>query len=414
MGVAARDAARKLARASGEQRGDALARMAEALMERQDEVLSANEKDCAAARANGVADSFLDRLSLDEGRLEGMAAGVRGVLSQPDPLAEVFDERTLPNGLQVSKRRVPLGVIGVIYESRPNITIDIAALCVKSGNAVILRGGREAFHSNTALADLAGEAAASAGLPRESIQVVGSTDRALVGEMLRMKDHVDLMVPRGGSDLVRRVAEEAEMPAVTGGIGVCHAYVDSQADIDMAVSIAYNAKVSRPSVCNALDTVLVHSAIAPAFLPKLAAEWRGAGVEMRADRRALTILGQSAGDGAVPAAPEDWGREYLSLTASVKVVDTVDEALEHIDAYGSGHTDTVVTQDDAVSERFLREVDSGVVLVNASTRFNDGGELGLGAEVAISTNKMHARGPMGLKELTSYKWVVAGTGQVRV
>ena len=413
MGMAARDASRRLARASGAQRDDALVRTAEALMERQDEVLSANQKDCAAAGANGVTGSFLDRLFLDEGRLEGMAAGVRGVLSQPDPLAEVFDERTLPNGLQTSKRRVPLGVIGVIYESRPNITIDIAALCVKSGNAAILRGGREAFHSNTALASLAGEAAESAGLPRESIQIVGSTDRALVGEMLRMKDYIDLMVPRGGSDLVHRVADEAQMPAVTGGVGVCHAYVDSRADVDMAVSIAYNAKVSRPSVCNALDTVLVHSAIAPAYLPRLAAEWRSAGVEVRADRRALTILGQSAGDGVRPASPEDWGQEYLSLTASVKVVDTMDEALEHIEVYGSGHTDTVVTQDDAVAERFLREVDSGVVMVNASTRFNDGGELGLGAEVAISTNKMHARGPMGLKELTSYKWVVSGSGQVR-
>ena len=414
MGVAARGASRRLARASGAQRDDALLRMVEALLDRQDEVLSANEKDCETARANGVTGSFLDRLYLDEGRLEGVAAGVRGVLSQPDPLAEVFDERTLPNGLQTSKRRVPLGVIGLIYESRPNITIDIAALCVKSGNAAILRGGREAFHTNTALASLAGEAAASAGLPRESVQIVGSTDRALVGEMLRMKEYIDLMVPRGGSDLVHRVADEAEMPAVTGGVGVCHAYVDSKADVDMAVSIAYNAKVSRPSVCNALDTVLVHSAIAPAFLPRLAAEWRSAGVEMRADRRALTILGQSAGDGVRPASPEDWGQEYLSLTASVKVVDTLDEALEHIEVYGSGHTDTVVTQDDAVAERFLREVDSGVVMVNASTRFNDGGELGLGAEVAVSTNKMHARGPMGLKELTSYKWVVSGTGQVRI
>ena len=414
MGIAARASSRVLARASGEQRDDALVRMAEALIERQAEVLIANEQDCATARANGANDSFLDRLYLDEGRLEAIADGVRGVLSQPDPLAEVFDERTLPNGLQTSKRRVPLGVIGVIYESRPNITIDIAALCVKSGNAAILRGGREAFHSNTALAALAGEAAASAGLSCESIQIVGSTDRALVGEMLHMKDYIDLMVPRGGSDLVHRVADEAEMPAVTGGVGVCHAYVDSQADIDMAISIAYNAKVSRPSVCNALDTVLVHSAIAPIFLPKLAAEWRGAGVEMRADRRALTILGQSSGDGVRLASPEDWGQEYLSLKASVKVVDTVDEALEHIDIYGSGHTDTVVTQDDGVAERFLREVDSGVVLVNASTRFNDGGELGLGAEVAISTNKMHARGPMGLRELTSYKWVISGTGQVRV
>ena len=413
MGRAARRAARLLARASGMRRDDALARMADALTARQDEVLSANEQDHEAARANGANESFLDRLLLDEGRLAGAAAGVRGVLSQPDPLADVFDERVLPNGLQVFKRRVPLGVIGVIYESRPNITIDIAALCVKSGNAAFLRGGSEAVRTNSALAGLASECAASAGLPRESVQIVRSTDRALVGEMLGMKDYLDLMVPRGGAELVRRVAAEAAMPAVTGGVGVCHAYVDRKADVDVAVAVAYNAKVSRPSVCNALDTVLVHSAIAPAYLPKLAAAWSKDGVEIRADRRALTILGQSAGDGVRPAAPEDWGREYLSLTASVRVVDTVDEALEHIEAYGSGHTDTVLTEDDAVAERFVREVDSGVVLVNASTRFNDGGELGLGAEVAISTNKMHARGPMGLRELTSYKWVALGSGQVR-
>jgi glutamate-5-semialdehyde dehydrogenase len=308
---------------------------------------------------------------------------------------------------------VPLGVIGAIYESRPNITVDISALCLKSGNSVILRGGREAIRTNGALASVIRDGIEAAGAPRDAVQLVESTDRALVGEMLGMKGVIDLVIPRGGQELIRRVAEEASMPAVTGGVGVCHTYVDGAADLDMAVEIVFNAKVQRPTVCNAMDSLIVHSAVAPAYLPLIAARWAPAGVQMRCDRRAMSVLGPDSGR-VVPATEEDWGTEFLSLRAAVRVVDSLDEALEHIEVYGSGHTDTVVTQDDAVAERFLREVDSGVVMVNASTRFNDGGELGLGAEVAISTNKMHARGPMGLRELTSYKWVVLGSGQVRL
>ena len=412
-GVKARKASRVLARLPTGVKDQALARVADGLKARQEELLAANEADYQAARGRGLEEAALDRLLLDPQRLDAMAADVHSVAGQPDPVGETFDMRVLPNGLQAGKRRVPLGVIGAIYESRPNITIDIGVLCLKSGNAVILRGGSEAVRSNAALAGLIRDCIADAGVPPDAVQFVESTDRALVGRMLKMKEYIDLVIPRGGAELVRRVVTDAAMPAVTGGIGVCHTYVDRAADVDMAVSIACNAKLSRPSVCNALDTLLVHSGIAPAFLPPLAAQWHRAGVEMRCDRRALSLLGHGDGRKAVPATDEDWGKEYLSLTAAVKIVDSLDEALEHIDAYGSGHTEAIVTEDYSSAMRFLDEVDSSVVMVNASTRYNDGSQLGLGAEVAISTNKMHARGPMGLKELTSYKWTVLGTGQVR-
>ena len=356
---------------------------------------------------------MLERLLLNSERLEGMAADVRTVTSLPDPVGETFDMRTLPNGLQVGRRRVPLGVIGAIYESRPNITVDISVLCFKSGNAVILRGGSEAIHSNTALANLVRDAIAEAGAPRDAVQFVGATDRALVEQMLAMKEHIDLLIPRGGADFVRYVGEKAQMPVITGGVGVCHTYVDKDANLESAVAIAYNAKVSRPTVCNALDTLLVHSEAAPKCLPAIAREWAKAGVEMHCDLRALSILGPSEALNLKPATEEDWGTEFLSLTASVKVVDSMDEALEHIEQYGSGHSEAIVTEDYSSAMRFLDDVDAAVVLVNASTRFTDGGQLGLGAEVAISTNKMHARGPMGLRELTSYKWTILGTGQVR-
>ena len=413
IGVKARKASRILARLPTGVKDQALARIADGLKARQEELLAANEADCEAARGRGMGEVALDRLQLDPERLDAMAADVRSVAALPDPVSETFDMRVLPNGLQAGKRRVPLGVIGAIYESRPNITIDIGVLCLKSGNAVILRGGSEAVRSNSALAGLIRDCIADAGVPPDAVQFVESTDRALVGRMLKMKEYIDLVIPRGGAELVRRVASDAAMPAVTGGIGVCHTYVDRAADVDMAVSIACNAKISRPSVCNALDTLLVHSGIAPAYLPRLATQWDKAGVEMHCDRRALSLLGQGDGRRAVPATDEDWGKEYLSLTAAVKIVDSLDEALEHIDTYGSGHTEAIVTEDYPSALRFLDEVDSSVVMVNASTRYNDGSQLGLGAEVAISTNKMHARGPMGLKELTSYKWTVLGTGQVR-
>ena len=412
-GARARKASRALAKLSSYVKDQALNGIADGLKARQEEILAANEQDLEAGRQAGLSDALMDRLVLDPARLEGMAAGVRSVAALPDPVGETFDVRELPNGLRVGKRRVPLGVIGAIYESRPDVTVDIAVLCVKSGNAVVLRGGKEAIHSNTVLAALIRDHIDAAGVPREAVQFVESTDRALVGEMLSMKEHIDLIVPRGGAELVRRVASEASMPAITGGIGVCHTYVDRSADVDMAVSIAYNAKVSRPYVCNALDTLLVHSSIAPTFLPQIASRLSTAGVEMRCDRRALSILGQDNDYRAIPATEEDWGKEFLALKAAVKTVDSIDEALEHIDTYTSGHTEAIVTEDYSAAMRFLDEVDSGVVMVNASTRFNDGAQFGLGAEVGISTNKMHARGPMGLRELTSYKWTVLGSGQVR-
>ena len=410
---AARKAARTLANVNSDVKDRALRNIADGLRVNQPEILEANARDISAGHDNGLAESFLDRLLLNPERLEAIAADVRRVAALPDPVGEVLDMRTMPNGLKIGKRRVPLGVIGVIYESRPNVTIDISALCLKSGNAVVLRGGSDAIYSNTALATVVKRAIAEAGLPADAVQVMESTDRDLVGRMLKARGLIDLLIPRGGQDLIRRVAEEATMPAITGGVGVCHTYVDKAADTEMAISIVDNAKVSRPSVCNALDTVIVHSAIAPSFLPALARKWAEAGVQMRCDTRALSIVGAVRGVSAVAATPEDWDTEYLSLTAGVKVVDSLEEAMEHIQEHGSGHSEAIVSEDYTAAMRFMDEVDAAAVFINASTRFNDGGEFGLGAEVAISTNKMHARGPMGLKELTSYKWTVMGTGQVR-
>ena len=413
MGQRARAAARKLAKVSTEAKDRALLNIASALTERQDEVLSANKRDYEAGQRSGLSEALLDRLLLNGERLASIAADVRNVAALADPVGEQFDVRTMPNGLILGRRRVPLGVIGAIYESRPNVTVDIATLCLKSGNAVILRGGSEAIHSNTALARLVREAIVAAGVPEDAVQFMENTDRSLVGQMLAMREYIDLLIPRGGPGLIRRVAEEASMPVVTGGIGVCHTYVDRSADLKSAVDIAYNAKVQRPTVCNALDTLLVHTQIAPQYLPQIAKAWLEAGVEIHGDARALSILGPLEEPGILPATEEDWGKEFLSLTAAVKVVDSLDEALEHIERYGSGHSEAIVTEDYSAAMRFLSEVDAAVVLVNASTRFTDGAQFGLGAEVAISTNKMHARGPMGLRELTSYKWTVLGSGQVR-
>jgi glutamate-5-semialdehyde dehydrogenase len=319
----------------------------------------------------------------------------------------------LPNGLEISKRRVPLGVIGAIYESRPNVTIDISSLCLKSSNAVILRGGKEAINSNKALAKVAQEACDHAGVPEGAIQFIESTDRTLVNDMLKMKDIIDLMIPRGGAELIKLVSENAAMPVVTGGIGVCHTYVDKRADLKKAVAIAYNAKVQRPTVCNALDCILVHNQIAQDYLPAIAKEWARAGVEMHCDKQALAILKPIPALRLVAATDEDWGREYLSLRAAIKVVDSLDEALEHIEKYGSGHSEAIITEDHSAAMRFLNEVDAACVYANASTRFTDGAQFGLGAEIGISTQKFHARGPMALKEITSYKWIIQGSGQVR-
>ncbi|MQF48721.1 glutamate-5-semialdehyde dehydrogenase [SAR202 cluster bacterium AC-647-N09_OGT_505m] len=412
-GEAARAAARRLARLSTNVKNQALLNIADALKDRGMEILEANAKDIRVGKEKGLSHVLLDRLLLDRSRLEGIAEDVRAIAALPDPVGETFDQRVLPNGLQVGRRRVPLGVIGSIYESRPNVTVDISVLCLKSGNAVILRGGSEAIHSNTVLARMVRDSIAQAGVPQDAVQFVDSTDRAMVEGMLSMKEHIDLMIPRGGADLIRFVGEKARMPVIAGGVGVCHTYVDVAANVEDALAIAYNAKVQRPTVCNALDTLLVHAGVAPVYLPAIAQEWARAGVEMHCDLRALSILGPSEVLNLKPATEEDWGMEFLALTAAVKVVDSLEEALEHIARYGSGHSEAIVTEDYSKAMRFLDDVDAAVVYVNASTRFTDGNEFGLGAEVAISTNKMHARGPMGLRELTSYKWTALGKGQVR-
>ena len=414
MGRAARTAARKLAYLNTEVKNRALENAADALVREQDAILAANSQDLAAGRAAGLSEALLDRLLLTPERLRSLADDVRAVAALPDPVGEIFEMRTLPNGLKVGKKRVPLGVIGAIYESRPNVTVDIACLCLKSGNACILRGGREAINTNRALAGLLTREFVAAGVPEGAVQFVDDPDRALVARMLRMREYIDLLVPRGGADLIRYVAENATMPVVTGGIGVCHTYVDEAADLDKAVRIVYNAKVRRPSICNALDTLLVHRAVAPAFLPRIAAEWLKAGVEIRCDETSLGIL-RAAGfeAGVVPAEPDDFGREFLALRAAVKVVDSLEEAIDHIERYGSGHSEAIVTENYSAAMRFLAQVDAAAVYVNASTQFTDGGQFGLGAEVGISTQKFHARGPMGLKELTSYKWIILGDGHVR-
>ena len=412
-GKAAKAASRKLAFLSTEIKNKALLNIAESIIDKQDEILAANKIDYEEAKASGMSEAMLDRLMLSPSRLEGIAQDTKTVAALPDPVDEVFEMRTLPNGLQISKRRVPLGVIGAIYESRPNVTIDISSLCLKSGNAVILRGGKEAINSNAALAKVAQEACDQAGVPQGAIQLIESTERTLVNQMLQMKGIIDLIIPRGGAGLIKLVSENAAMPVVTGGIGVCHTYVDKSADVNKAVAIAYNAKVQRPTVCNALDCILVHNQIAQAYLPSIAKEWAKAGVEMHCDERAMAILKPIPSLKLVPAVDEDWGKEYLSLTAAIKVVNSLDEALEHIEKYGSGHSEAIVTEDHSATTRFLNEVDAACVYANASTRFTDGSQFGLGAEIGISTQKFHARGPMALKELTSYKWIIQGTGQVR-
>jgi glutamate-5-semialdehyde dehydrogenase len=412
-GKAAKAASKKLAFLSTEVKNKALLNVAEALIDKQSEILAANRIDYEEAKASGMSEAMLDRLMLSPSRLAGIAQDTKTVAALPDPVGEMFDMRTLPNGLQIGRKRVPLGVIGAIYESRPNVTIDISSLCLKSGNAVILRGGREAINSNSALAKVAQQACLNTGVPEGAIQFIESTERALVNHMLQMKGVIDLIIPRGGPGLIKLISENAAMPVITGGVGVCHTYVDKSADLSKAVAIAYNAKVQRPTVCNALDCLLVHSQIAQAYLPAIAQEWSKAGVEMHCDEQALAILKPVSSLKLVPAVDGDWGREFLSLKAAIKVVDTLDEALEHIEKYGSGHSEAIVTEDYSAAMRFLNEVDAACVYANASTRFTDGAQLGLGAEIGISTQKFHARGPMGLKELTSYKWIIFGSGQVR-
>ncbi len=414
---AAHAASRVLAFASTATKNDALAKVGERLAARSDEIVTANTEDLREAEAAGTDAAALDRIRLTPQRVTALTDALAAVGSLPDPVAEIIEGRRLPNGLEASRVRVPLGVIACIYENRPNVTIDIAALCLKSGNACVLRGGKEAIRSNSVLAAVLRDGIAAAGLPADTVQFIANTDRALVAELLAMNDLIDLMIPRGGKGLVERVRDEARMPVVAGGIGICHTYVDRDADLAMAVEIVDNAKTRRVSICNALDVVIVHRDIAQRFLPAIAERWRASEVQMRADGQALPILltdgAVQPGGGVVAAGPDDFDTEFIAHIAAVRTVASADEAMTHIAEHGSGHSEAIVTNDHTLAERFLREVDAAVVYVNSSTQFTDGGEFGLGAEVGISTGKLHARGPMGLRELTTYKWLIRGQGQTR-
>lgn len=413
MGQRARAAALHLARATTEQKNAALRAMADALEANAESILDANRLDLEDGRASGLSAALLDRLDL-QNRLAGIAADVRGVAGLPDPVGQTFDARTLENGLQVSKRRVPLGVLGVIYEARPNVTVDVAALALKSGNAVILRGGSETLRSNLALVAALRQAMTAHGFPTDAFQYIENTDRKYVGELLKLHHYVDMIIPRGGSALHTFCRENSSIPVITGGIGICHLYVDETADQDAALKIVHNAKTQRPSVCNALDTLLVHRQIAADFLPRVVEYLGSAGVIFRAEPRALAAVNGRAYDPRVAlAGPDDFDTEWLALVLGLKVVDSLDEAIEHIRRHSTQHSDGILTQNNEAAERFLAEVDSAAVYVNASTRFTDGGALGLGAEIAVSTQRLHARGPMALEELTTYKWVVVGAGHVR-
>lgn len=409
MGRRARAAAHELVKLGSEQKNTILLAMADELDARQALILEANAKDLAAAVEKGLSKAMIDRLTLDAKRLKAVSDAVREVAALPDPVGEVLSVWTRPNGLRITKKRVPIGVIGIIFESRPNVTTDAASLCFKTGNATLLRGGSEAIHSNVELAAALQAGGEKAGLPKDSIQLIPFTDRASVEHMARMDQYLDLIIPRGGKGLIEKVVATARMPVIKHYDGVCHVYVSPVADQDMAVRIILNSKTQKPGVCNALETVLVHQDIAAEFYPKLASALVAAGVEMRGDAPALPHLGAAA----KPAVEEDWKTEYLDLILSIKTVASLSEAIEHINHHGSHHTDSIITRDRAEAERFMHEVDSAVVLHNASTRFNDGGEFGFGAEIGISTDKLHARGPMGLAELCSYKYLVDGEGQVR-
>jgi len=410
-GESAKQAARVLARLTPAAKDKALQTIADTILANQAEILTANAKDIEAGRANGLSDALLDRLLLTEQRLQSIANDVRSIVNLADPVGEEFEAKRLPNDLRITKRRIPVGVVGVIYESRPNVTIDISALCLKSGNAAILRGGKEARHSNLILAKTVQAGLVAADLPAACVQLIESTDRTLVREMLRANGLIDMIIPRGGAALHRFAIENATVPVITGGMGICHIYVDHSADLEKLIPITINAKIQRPSVCNALDTLLVHQSIANDVLPPIAQALNDYQVELRCEPRALSILEDQPG--VTSASPEDFDTEFMALVMAIKVVDTMDEAIDHIYAHSMNHTDAIVTENYANAQRFVDEVNSSAVVVNASTRFNDGGQFGLGAEVAISTQPLHARGPMGLKELTTYKWVVLGNGQIR-
>ena len=416
MAQRARDAGRRLALTPTTVRNGALEEIARRLEAGGDAIRQANEADLADARRAEIAPSLLDRLTLTPQRIRGMVQGCRDIIALPDPLGELFDGKTMPNGLRLAKKRVSLGVIGVVFESRPNVTTDISALALKTGNALILRGGKETLRTNGVLVDGVRQACEAVGIPADAAQLITSTDRELVKVLLGMDDLIDLLIPRGGPGLQNLVKQHARMPVVYGGIGVCHLYVDESADQARCIPLIINAKCQAPSVCNALDTVLVHRSIAAGFVPAMVAALHAAGVKVLGDELTLRALEGAPGirrDLLEQAGAEAYGVEFLSLVLSVKVVETLDEAIAHIARYSTQHSDGILTNDYAHASRFLDEVDSAAVFVNASTRFNDGGQFGLGAEVAISTQRMHARGPMGLRELTTYKWIVQGDYHVR-
>ena len=407
-GAAAVAASRQLALTSSGLRNQALRGMAAALLSRSAEILAANAADLEAAKAAGTSGAMLDRLRLDDKRIAEMAKGLDEVAALADPLGEVMRGWRMPNGLEIRKIRVPLGVIGIIYEARPNVTVDAAALCLKTANACLLRGGSEAIRSNLALAAILAGAAAEAGLPVASVQLVERTDRETAKAMMRLNKYLDVLIPRGGAGLIQTVVREATVPVIETGIGNCHAFVDASADLEMAARIIDNGKTQRPAVCNALETVLVHEAVAPRFLPRMAAILGRKGVELRGCAKTLEILHP-----CTPATDADWDTEFLDLILAVKIVGSLDEAIEHIARHGTKHSETIITRDLDNARRFQREVDAAAVYVNASTRFTDGGQFGFGAEIGISTQKLHARGPMGLTELTTCKYLVDGDGQVR-
>ncbi len=408
LGERAREAAYQLGAASAGQKNEALELIAGALCRRAAEIIEANAADLVAARENGMSQSMIDRLSLDEKRIAGIVDAVRQVAALDDPIGEVLGGATRPNGIRIVKTRVPLGVVGIIFEARPNVTVDAAALCLKSGNACILRGGKEAIRSNTALARVMRDAVAQAGLPADCIQLVEDTSRESANQMMKLSGYLDVLIPRGGAGLIRAVVENSTVPVIETGTGNCHVFVDASADLDMAVKIIVNAKAQRPSVCNAAETLLVHREIAERFLPAAARALAEKNVRLLGCGRTCAIL-----EGVAPATEEDYATEFLDYILAVRVVDGVDEAIEHINRYGTRHSECIVTSDYANSQRFLQLVDAAAVYVNASTRFTDGGEFGLGAEIGISTQKLHARGPMGLREMTTYKYLIYGEGQIR-
>jgi len=411
VGRLARAASRKMANAETKTKNQALCSLAGLLDQSQETILAANRLDIEAARASGMSDALVDRLILTQTRIDGLASDLRRVAGLADPVGERFDGTVLPNGLELWKQRVPLGVIGVVYESRPNVTIDVAGLAIKTGNAAILRGGKESMHSNRILAELSQKALAQSDLPAEAVQFIDNPDRALVLALLHLHEFVDIIIPRGGEGLHRFCRENSQIPVITGGIGICHIFVDESANADKALEVIRNAKTQRPSVCNALDTLLVHRAVAPAFLPRVVEFLAPAGVTFRADEAAMGYLSRE--ESVQTAGPEDFDTEWMSLVLGLKVVGGLDEAIAHTNAHSMGHSDSILTEEDSHAARWVKEVDSAAVYVNASTRFTDGGQFGLGAEVAISTQRLHARGPMGLRELTTYKWVGKGAYQIR-